>query len=65
MKLVKDFDEYIDIGVKGFDGNAVNIHRMFGFSSVDIFIRGGHISWDDLDKLKKGIELAEKLWRKE
>lgn len=70
MKLVKGFDEYdnkeyIDVGVKELDGNDVRIYNMGGFGGKNVSINcESGLSWASLDKLKKGIELAEKEWRK-
>lgn len=56
--------EYIDLEEVDMDGEAIDITSLADNNYCDIMIgQCLELTWDQLDTLKKGIELAEKLWR--
>ena len=66
MKVIKDYDEgveHIDTERLSLDGGNILVENADGFGGCDITIGSHTMSWEDLDKLKEAISIAEKLWR--
>ena len=57
--------EWIDTEERDLDGESIIVRNAYGFGGCDVQIEGSIITWKQLDKLKKAIAEAERLWRKE
>lgn len=47
----------------GIDDENPTVHNADGFASTDVYIQGGHFTWEGLETLKLAITEAEKRWR--
>jgi len=66
VKIINDTEEdriYIDTGITDLDDEAITIDRLDGYGGCDVAINHSMMTWDQLDKLKQAIKLAEKEWR--
>jgi hypothetical protein len=66
MRHIKDDDgEVIETETLDLSGEEINVRNANGYGACDVQIElgDGIMTWDNLDKLKAAIALAENLWR--
>ena len=68
MEFVIDaYDEGLEVlntGIEDIDGDELNLVNTDGYGGSNIAIGANSgITWEELDKLKEAIKLAEQRWR--
>ena len=68
MKYVEDLSgadsHIIETGVTCLEGNPMDIEFCNGYGQMDINLFGYYITWDQLDKIEKAVEVARDRWMK-
>ena len=61
---VEDEDgDYYVTGIRNEDGEDLRVGDSEGYAGTDIHINDWCMRWDDVDRLKEVIALAEQRWR--